>query len=107
MQAAIIYLKSIDGMKEMKMSTPRAAEMLEMMEYLVTRKVRKNVMAESHARRKVINSDAVKMGEVITTLAGKTVEVYNTHAKGRLVSSCNGITFAQRMGLVPSSTLPH
>ena len=37
------------------------------------------------------------MGDVITTLAGKTVEVYNTDAEGRLVLS-DGITFAQRMG---------
>ncbi len=37
------------------------------------------------------------MGDVITTLAGKTVEVYNTDAEGRLVL-CDGITFAQRMG---------
>ena len=45
----------------------------------------------------VISPDAVKMGDVITTLAGKTVEVYNTDAEGRLVL-CDGITFAQRMG---------
>lgn len=43
----------------------------------------------------VISSDAVKMGDVITTLAGKTVEIYNTDAEGRLVL-CDGITYAQR-----------
>lgn len=37
------------------------------------------------------------MGDVIMTLAGKTVEVYNTDAQGRLVL-CDGITFVQRMG---------
>ena len=91
------HLKSIDGMKGMKYDMCGAAEMLEMMEYLVTRKVRKNVMAVLMLAENVINSDAVKMGDVITTLAGKTVEVYNTDAEGRLVL-CDGITFAQRMG---------
>ena len=69
------HLKSIDGMKGMKYDMCGAAEMLEMMEYLVTRKVRKNVMAVLMLAENVINSDAVKMGDVITTLAGKTVEV--------------------------------
>ena len=96
------HLKSIDGMKGMKYDMCGAAEMLEMMEYLVTRKVRKNVMAVLMLAENVINSDAVKMGDLITTLAGKTVEVYNTDAEGRLVL-CDGITFAQRLSLFLST----
>lgn len=46
---------------------------------------RKNVMAVLMLAENVISPDAVKMGDVITTLAGKTVEVYNTDAEGRLV----------------------
>ena len=91
------HLKSIDGMNGMKYDMCGAAEMLEMLEYLVTQKVEKNVMAVLMLAENVISPDAVKMGDVITTLAGKTVEVYNTDAEGRLVL-CDGITFAQRMG---------
>ena len=54
----------------------------------------------------VINSDAVKMGDVITTLAGKTVEVYNTDAEGRLVY-VTASPLHSGWGLGPSSTLPH
>lgn len=84
-------------MNGMKYDMCGAAEMLEMLEYLVTQKVEKNVMAVLMLAENVISPDAVKMGDVITTLAGKTVEVYNTDAEGRLVL-CDGITFAQRMG---------
>lgn len=38
----------------------------------------------------MISPDAVKMGDVITTMSGKTVEVYNTDAEGRLVL-CDGL----------------
>lgn len=91
------HLKSVDGMNGMKYDMCGAAEMLEMLEYLAIQKVEKNVMAVLMLAENVISPDAVKMGDVITTLAGKTVEVYNTDAEGRLVL-CDGITFAQRMG---------
>lgn len=91
------HLKSVDGMNGMKYDMCGAAEMMEMLEYLAVQKVEKNVMAVLMLAENVISPDAVKMGDVITTLAGKTVEVYNVDAEGRLVL-CDGITFAQRMG---------
>ena len=91
------HLKSIDGMNGMKYDMCGAAGVLEILEYLVAQKVKKNVMAVLMLAENVISPDAVKMGDVITTLSGKTVEVYNTDAEGRLVL-CDGITFAQRMG---------
>lgn len=91
------HLKSVDGMNGMKYDMCGAAEMMEILEYLAIQKVEKNVMAVLMLAENVISPDAVKMGDVITTLAGKTVEVYNTDAEGRLVL-CDGITFAQRMG---------
>lgn len=90
------HLKSVDGMNGMKYDMCGAAEMMEMLEYLAVQS-RKNVMAVLMLAENVISPDAVKMGDVITTLAGKTVEVYNVDAEGRLVL-CDGITFAQRMG---------
>ena len=91
------HLKTIDGMNGMKYDMCGAAGVLEILEYLVTQRIEKNVMAVLMLAENVISPDAVKMGDVITTLAGKTVEVYNTDAEGRLVL-CDGITFAQRVG---------
>ena len=45
----------------------------------------------------LIGPDAMKMGDVILTMAGKTVEVYNTDAEGRLIL-CDALTCAQRAG---------
>ncbi|MGN1140145.1 MAG: M17 family metallopeptidase [Oliverpabstia sp.] len=91
------HLKSIDGMNGMKYDMCGAAGILESFEILARRKVRKNLIAVLMLAENVISPDAVKMGDVITTLAGKTVEVYNTDAEGRLVL-CDGITFAQQQG---------
>lgn len=91
------HLKSIDGMKGMKYDMCGAAGVLEAMELLVRKKVRQNLIAILVLAENVISPDAVKMGDVITTLAGKTVEIYNTDAEGRLVLA-DGITYAQKQG---------
>lgn len=38
---------------------------------------------------------ALRPGDIITTLSGKTVEVHNTDAEGRMVL-CDGLTYAQK-----------
>jgi leucyl aminopeptidase len=38
---------------------------------------------------------ATKPGDIVTSMAGKTIEVLNTDAEGRLIL-CDGITFARR-----------
>ncbi len=91
------HLKSIDGMKGMKYDMCGAAGVLEALELLVRRRARKNVAAILLLSENVISPEAVKMGDVITTLGGKTVEVYNTDAEGRLVLA-DGITYAQNLG---------
>ncbi|MGL6218722.1 MAG: hypothetical protein ACRC36_11845 [Lacrimispora sphenoides] len=89
------HLKSMEGMSGMKFDMCGAAGVLEAFEILVLNKVKKNLMVIITLAENVISSDAVKMGDVITTLAGKTVEIYNTDAEGRL-ALCDGITYAQQ-----------
>ena len=89
------HLKPMEGMSGMKFDMCGAAGVLEAFEILVRNKVKKNLMVILTLAENVISSDAVKMGDVITTLAGKTVEIYNTDAEGRLVL-CDGITYAQQ-----------
>lgn len=91
------HLKSIDGMDGMKYDMCGAAGVLEAFEILVRKKVKKNLAAVLLLAENVISPDAVKMGDVITTMSGKTVEVYNTDAEGRLVL-CDGLTWVQRQG---------
>ena len=52
-------------------------------------------------------SRAQRPGDIVTTLSGKTVEVLNTDAEGRLILA-DAITYAQRLGcthLVDAATL--
>jgi leucyl aminopeptidase len=52
-------------------------------------------------------SKAQRPGDIVTTLSGKTVEVLNTDAEGRLIL-CDAIEYAKRLGcthLVDAATL--
>lgn len=91
------HLKSIDGMNGMKFDMCGAATVAACMEYLARTKSGSNVIAVLPLVENVISPDAVKMGDVITTLAGKTVEVYNTDAEGRMIL-CDALTYAQQLG---------
>jgi leucyl aminopeptidase len=91
------HLKSMEGMQGMKYDMCGAAGVLEALEILVREGHGKNCMAVLMLAENVIGPDAVKMGDVITTLSGKTVEIYNTDAEGRMVL-CDGITYAQKLG---------
>lgn len=88
------HLKSINGMNGMKYDMCGAAGVLEALELLVRKKVKRNLTAILLLGENVISPDALKMGDVITTLSGKTVEIYNTDAEGRLVLA-DGLTYAQ------------
>jgi len=91
------HLKDIGGMNGMKFDMCGAATVAACMEYLARSKSDSNVIAVLPLVENVISPDAVKMGDVITTLSGKTVEVYNTDAEGRLIL-CDALTYAQRLG---------
>lgn len=91
------HLKDISGMNGMKLDMCGAATVAACMEYLARSGSGKNVVAVLPLVENVISADAVKMGDVITTLSGKTVEVYNIDAEGRLIL-CDALTYAQRLG---------
>jgi leucyl aminopeptidase len=55
----------------------------------------------------MINGDAQRPGDIVTTMSGKTVEVLNTDAEGRLILA-DALTFAKREGathIVDAATL--
>ena len=91
------HLKNLDGMNGMKFDMCGAANVAGAIEYVARSKSEKNVIAVMPLVENVISPDAVKMGDVITTLSGKTVEVYNTDAEGRLIL-CDALTYAQQLG---------
>src|SRR5438132_13667872 len=56
-----------------------------------------NVIAVAPCTENLPGGGATKPGDVFTAMSGKTVEVINTDAEGRLVL-VDGITYAQRQG---------
>ena len=91
------HLKNLDGMNGMKFDMCGAATVAACMEYIARSKSGENVIAVLPLVENVVSANAVKMGDVITTLSGKTVEVFNTDAEGRLIL-CDALTYAQRLG---------
>lgn len=91
------HLKDISGMNGMKFDMCGAANVAQVMEYIARSKGGRPVIALLPLVENVISPDAVKMGDVITTLSGKTVEIYNTDAEGRLIL-CDALTYAQQLG---------
>lgn len=87
------HLKSIDGMEGMKYDMCGAADALSLFEYLAAGGKELNVTAVIPIAENVLSPEGLKMGDVIETMSGKTVEVYNTDAEGRLLL-CDALTFA-------------
>lgn len=91
------HLKSFESMDGMHYDMCGAANVLAVMELLVKNQTKINVMAIIPAVENLIGPEAMKMSDVITTMSGKTVEVVNTDAEGRLVLA-DAITYAVRQG---------
>ena len=54
-------------------------------------------MAVVPATENLISGSAYKAGDVLTSLSGKTIEITNTDAEGRLIL-CDALTYAQQLG---------
>ncbi|WP_022819410.1 leucyl aminopeptidase [Fusobacterium russii] len=79
-----LSLKPNDSMLGMKQDMGGAATMIGAMCALAKMKVKKNVICVVAACENSIGPNAYRPGDVIDTMNGKTVEVTNTDAEGRL-----------------------
>lgn len=90
-------IKSKDGIVGMKTDMGGAASVLGAMEIIGHLKPEKNVIAVIPATDNMISGNAFKPDDVIVALSGKTIEVLNTDAEGRLALA-DGITYAKHHG---------
>ena len=90
-----ISLKPGPKMDEMKYDMCGAASILGTMKTLSILKPAINVVAVITSAENMPAGNASKPGDVVTTLAGLTVEILNTDAEGRLVL-CDALTLAIR-----------
>jgi leucyl aminopeptidase len=80
-----ISIKPSSGMQEMKMDMSGAAAVLEAVSAIAKLELPLNILAVIPSTENMPSGTAVKPGDIITQLNGKTVEVNNTDAEGRLI----------------------
>ncbi|MBT2758264.1 leucyl aminopeptidase [Mesobacillus foraminis] len=100
-------IKSKDGIVGMKTDMGGAAAVLGAMEVIGELKPEQNVVAVIPSTDNMVSGTAFKPDDVITSMSGKTIEVLNTDAEGRLVLA-DAITYAKHHGasyLVDVATL--
>lgn len=90
-------LKGLDDLFYMKFDMCGAANVLAAFEAAVRQERKQRLLAVLPLVENVMSPEACKPGDVITTMSGKTVEVYNPDAEGRLIL-CDALTYAQKKG---------
>jgi leucyl aminopeptidase len=100
-------IKPKDGIVGMKTDMGGAAAVLGAMEIIGELRPEQNVVAVIPSTDNMISGTAFKPDDVITSMSGKTIEVLNTDAEGRLVLA-DAVTYAKFHGaqyLVDVATL--
>lgn len=90
-------IKPKTGMVGMKGDMGGAAAVLGAMQIIGEVRPNKNVVAVIGSTDNMISGEAFKPDDVITMYSGKTVEVLNTDAEGRLVLA-DAVTYAKQQG---------
>ncbi|WP_299193466.1 leucyl aminopeptidase [uncultured Erythrobacter sp.] len=89
-----ISLKPGPGMEDMKWDMGGAGAVAGGMLSLVSRKAKANVIGVMGLVENMPDGNAIRPGDVLTSMSGQTIEVLNTDAEGRLVL-CDALHWAQ------------
>jgi len=82
-----ISIKPSEGMGEMKGDMAGGAAVIAAMSAIAQLKPKINVMALTPATENLPGGNALKPGDIITGMSGKTIEIISTDAEGRLALS--------------------
>jgi leucyl aminopeptidase len=102
-----ISIKPADGMEKMKYDMAGGATMLGVMRALAALKPGVKVICIVPATENMPGGKAQKPGDIQTAMSGKTIEVLNTDAEGRMILA-DGIHYAKQLGathLIDAATL--
>jgi leucyl aminopeptidase len=80
-----ISIKPAAGMEDMKGDMGGAATVVGLMHALASRKARAHVVGVIGLVENMPGGNAIRPGDVLTSMSGQTIEVVNTDAEGRLV----------------------
>ena len=102
-----ISIKPSDNMEKMKYDMAGGAAMLGAMRAIALLKPKVRVIGVVCAAENMPDGKAYKPGDVETAMSGKTIEIINTDAEGRLVLA-DGLSYAKQLGathLIDAATL--
>lgn len=95
-----ISIKPAQGMEEMKGDMSGGATVIAAMRAVALLKPSINVTGIVPATENMPGGAAIKPGDVLVAMNGKTIEVINTDAEGRLILA-DGISYARKLDLSP------
>jgi leucyl aminopeptidase len=90
-----ISLKPAKGMESMKFDMGGAGSVFGAMQAVAELGLTINVIGVVAAAENMPSGCATKPGDVVTSMSGKTIEILNTDAEGRLVL-CDALTYVER-----------
>ena len=102
-----ISIKPADGMEKMKYDMAGAAAMIGTMRAIALLKPRVRVTAVICATENMPSGKAQKPGDIQIAMSGKSIEIINTDAEGRLILA-DGLCYARQLGctqLIDAATL--
>ena len=102
-----ISIKPADKMEQMKYDMAGGAAMIGAMRAIALLKLKVRVIGVVCAAENMPDGKAQKPGDVQTAMSGKTIEIINTDAEGRLVLA-DGLAYAKQLGathLIDAATL--
>ncbi|MEO3387704.1 leucyl aminopeptidase [Mesorhizobium sp. CAU 1741] len=80
-----VSIKPAGGMEDMKGDMGGAAAVTGLMHALAARKAKANVIGVIGLVENMVDANAQRPGDIVTSMSGQTIEVLNTDAEGRLV----------------------
>jgi len=90
-----ISLKPSATMDEMKYDMMGAASVLGTIKAIAVNNMPLNVIAIVPTCENMPSHNAIKPGDIVTSMSGQTIEILNTDAEGRLIL-CDALTYAQQ-----------
>ena len=102
-----VSIKPSEGMEKMKYDMAGGAAVIGAMQAIARLKPSIAVTALVPAVENMVGAKAQRPSDIVTSLSGKTIEVLNTDAEGRLILA-DAITYAKQLGcthLVDAATL--
>ena len=90
-----INIKPSDGMSDMHMDMSGGAAVIHTLCAIAKLKMKKNVIGIIPAVENMPSGTSMRPGDILKTMSGKTIEVLNTDAEGRIILA-DALTYSER-----------